>query len=171
MSEPQQEDAMRVGESDNETNYLVVDPDDYQKTKKLEAIHKTKKQVLDVRDKRMELIREYHDEFTKSKGLDVYQHRLAQTVAQYGSELLPLIEEGLDKAILEEEDLEVKISPSHSECDLLYYIEMDGRIRHDDEIKTAPETNSIAMYRQLDRIQRKLGLGLEIEEQKGPAEI
>jgi len=165
------EEKMKKKEKDSETDYLVVDPEDYQKTKKLEQIHKTKQEVLDVRSNRMKLIKDYDDDFESGQGREVYEHRLAQSVAQYGSEILPLIEEALERDTLTKEDLQVRVSPNHIECELIYFIEMDGRIRHDGEIKTAPETNAMAMYRQLERIERKLGLGLDIEEQKGPAEI
>lgn len=174
MSEPQEE-TVKVEESKEETNYLVVDPDDYQRTKKLENIHNAKKEILKVRSKRMKLVKRYSEDFSSrhsgKTGLDVYQQKLAQTVAHYGSELLPIIEEGLDKNTLDESDLEVELSPNHSECDLLLFIEFDGRIKPDDELRVAPEINSMAMYRQLERIERKLGLGLDIEEQKGAAEI
>jgi len=171
MSEaPQDTDHVEVEESTDEKNVFVVDPDDYQKTKKLEMIHNTKQEVLNVRKNRSELILELGENF-QGKGIEIYHRKLAQTVAQYGSELLPLIEEGLANGALEEDDLTSRLSPEHVEMDVLTFIQMDGRIDYKDDLEHPPEPNSLAIYRQLDRIQRKLGLGLELQEDKGPANI
>lgn len=166
------EESITVEESD-ETKYLVVDPDDYQKTKKLESIYRTKQEVLKVRDNRGDIIKDMRDTFsTKNRtGRDMYSQRLAQAVAQYGSELLPLIEEGLKKNTLSEDDLVVSLSEERLDVDVVQFIKYDGRHEYNGELTNLPEPNSLAVYRQLERIQRKLGLGLDIEEQKGPAEI
>jgi hypothetical protein len=163
-------DKMEIEEADDEKNVFVVDPEGYQKTKKLEIIHKNKKEVLNVRRNRSDLICDLADNF-RGKGLDVYQSQLAQTVSQYGSEILPLIEEGLEKGTLTKDDLTVSLSPEHTEMDVLMFIRMDGRIEYEGDLGSPPEANSLAIYRQLNRIQRKLGLGLELQEDKGPAEI
>jgi hypothetical protein len=170
MSETPQTEQVEVEESSEEKNVFVVDPDDYQKTKKLEIIHNTKQEVLNVRNNRSELIVELGDNF-RGDGIEIYQRRLAKTVAQYGSELLPLIEEGLANGTLEEDDLTSELSPEHAEMDVLTFIKMDGRIDYKDNLEYPPGPNSLAIYRQLDRIQRKLGLGLELQEDKGPASI
>ena len=169
-SEPEPEAEPKVKVEENSDSIVVVDPDDYQKTKKLEIIHNTKQEVLNVRKNRSELILELGDNFRRD-GIEVYQQKLAQTVAQYGSELLPLIEEGLENGTLEKDDLTSQFSPEHVEMDVLTFIQMDGRIDYKDDPECPPEPNSLAIYRQLDRIQRKLGLGLELQEDKGPAEI
>jgi len=163
-------DGVKV-DTDDETSYFVVDPDDYQRTKKLEMIHKAKQEVLKYRRDRPKLIEDYDGTYSGEKGIDIYRHSLAQAVAQYGSELLPLIEESVDNGILEDDDLTTQMSPEHTELDLIYFIQMDGRVKYNDKVDIPPEPNIMAMYRQLDRIQQKLGLGLEIEEDKGPAEI
>jgi len=170
MSETPQTGQVEVEESSEEKNVFVVDPDNYQKTKKLEIIHNTKQEVLNVRKNRSELILELEENF-RDDGIKVYQRKLARTVAQYGSELLPLIEEGLENGTLEKDDLTSQLSPEHVEMDVLTFIQMDGRIDYKDDLEYLPERNSLAIYRQLDRIQRKLGLGLELQEDKGPASI
>ena len=171
MSEtPQDTEHVNVEESTDEKNVFVVDPDDYQKTKKLEIIHNTKQEVLNVRKNRTELILELGDQF-RDDGFEVYEREFARTVAQYGSELLPLIEEGIENGTLSEEDLTTRVSPEHTEMDLLRFVRRGGQIKWNGEIEYAPELNSLAIYRQLDRIQRKLGLGLELQEDKGPASI
>jgi hypothetical protein len=166
------EEAATVEEPD-ESKYLVVDPDDYQTTKKLESIYKTKQQVLNIRENRGDIIKDMSDNFsTKQRtGLDMYSQRLSQAVAQYGSELLPLIEEGLEKGTLSEDDLVVSLSEERLDVNVVHFVKYDGRHKHNGEFINLPEPNSLAVYRQLERIQRRLGLGLDIEEQKGPAEI
>jgi len=163
MTEGQVEE---LEEPSEEKSLIVVDPENYQRTKKLQQIHETKKEVLKVRQSRAELIPELSDRFIDD-GLSVYQRHLARTVAQYGSELYPLIEESLERGILAEEDLTIE----YTETDLLSFIESDGHVRYDGEIEHCQEPHTMAFYRQLEKIQRKLGLGLEIEESKGPAEI
>jgi len=166
------EEAVTVEESD-EKNYLVVDPDDYQKTKKLESIYKTKQEVLKIRNNRSSIIKELSNNFSSNSrtGLDMYGNKIAKAVAQYGSELLPLIEEGLNKDTLSEDDLVASLSEDRLDMNVVQFIKYDGRVKYKDELQYLPEPNSLAVYRQLERIQRKLGLGLDLEEQKGAAEI
>lgn len=166
------EESVTVDESNTETNYLVVDPDDYQRTKKLESIHKARQEVLNVRNNRMDLINEYKGMAGPNRnGVDIYGVKLGKTVAQYGSELLPLIEDGLRNGAVDEKHLEVSLGQDSTDMDIIAYIKADGRIQYDGELICPPGPNHLAIYRQLDRIQRELGLGLELEEQKGPAEI
>lgn len=164
-------DGVKV-DTEDETSYFVVDPDDYQKTKKLEAIHKTKREVPELRKNKDSMIVEYNDRYRDyNSGVDTYNSALAQAVAQYGSELLPLIEEARDNGILDESDLTTRISPEYQKLDVINFIEMDGRVKNEGELERPHEVNTMAVYRQLERIQRKLGFGIDIEEDKGPAEI
>jgi len=164
-------DSVEMTEANEDRDLYVVDPDDYQKTKKLEIIHQTKKEILKIRRNRGKLIQEYDDGFRQS-GIEIYESNLAQAVALYGSELLPLIEEGLDEGTLEKDDVTTRIAEDKIEMDVMFFIEFDGRILDDDgDCIRPPETNTMVIYRQLDRIQRKLGLGLDLEEDKGAAEI
>lgn len=170
MTQPENSDSIEAGEVEEENDILVVDPDDYQKTKKLELIHKTKEEVLNVRRNRSKLIGELAERF-RGNGVETYQRELGRTVAQYGSELLPLIEEALENGTLEEEDLESQMAPEYKKLDVLEFIQLDGQIHLKGDIDYPPEPNTMAVYRQLDRIQRKLGLGLDLQENKGPANI
>jgi hypothetical protein len=158
---------------DDESGYLVVDPDNYQRTKKLESIYKTKQKILEVRNNRGDIIKDMNDNFGSSSrtGLDMYESKLGKVVAQYGSELLPLIEEGSSKGTLSERDLVASVSEERLDIDVVRFVKYDGRVKYKDELQYLPEANSLAVYRQLERIQRELGLGLNLEEQKGAAEI
>jgi hypothetical protein len=152
---------VEVDESD-ESNLFVVDPDDYQKTRKLKAINDAKEHVHKLR-------RDMPARTSKSEWSGIHS-RLTEAVAMYGSELQPLIEDALQREVLEKEDLETEY------CSVLEFIHFDGRIDRsdaDDEIdlEAARPIEYMAVFRQLDRIQRKLGLGLQLQEDKGPAEI
>ena len=96
-----------VEEADKEKDLFVVDPDDYQKTKQLEAIHKAKEEVREKRSNRSDIIDKRSQQFRR-KGSSIYRHELAVSIAKYGSELLPLIEEAKENGLLTEDDLTVE---------------------------------------------------------------
>jgi len=170
MSEEPSEN-VEIRESEKEKNVLVVDSDDYQRTKKLKLINKAKEEVISLRHDREDAIGYLGGNF-EGKGIETYHMKLAQTVAQYGSELLPLIEEGLEKEALEEDDTTTRELPHQAEgLDVVAFVQRDGRISNGDETRWPPEPLTLAIYRQLERIERKLGLGLDLEEDKGPANI
>jgi len=160
MSEsPRDTEEVKLEEESDEKNVFVVDPDDYQKTRKLKAINDAKDYV---RKRRKET-----PETASSKEWGGIHLRNAEAVAMYGNELLPLIEDAVDQGILEEEDLETQF------CSVREFIAYDGRVpdHENEELLDAKPQIYMAFYRQLERIQRKLGLGLELREDKGPASI
>jgi hypothetical protein len=162
---------VEIEESEKEKNVLVVDPDDYQRTKKLKLINKAKEEVISLRHDREDAIGYLGDNFA-GEGIETYHMKLAQTVAQYGSELLPLIEEGLEKGALEEDDTITRKVPDQTKgLDVVAFVQRDGRISNGNEARRPPEPLTLAIYRQLERIERELGLGLDLEEDKGPANI
>jgi hypothetical protein len=159
MSESPQTEQVEADESNDEKNVFVVDPDDYQKTRKLKAINDAKDYVRKLRQDKPNR--------AKSKEWRGIHGRTAEAVAMYGNELLPLIEDALDQGILEEDDLETEYGP------LREFVTYNGRmVDHEKEelVESKPHIY-MAFYRQLERIQRKLGLGLELQEDKGPANI
>lgn len=150
---------METEEPEEENNVFVVDPDDYQKTRKLKAIN-------DAKDHVQKLRRDMPATAGKKEWGGIHA-RVSEAVAMYGNELMPLIEDALEQGILEEEDLETEYGS------LRTFVRFDGHLP-DPESETFKDCKSIhymAFYRQLDRIQRKLGLGLDLQEDKGPAEI
>lgn len=154
MNKKKQE--MSVEQADEDTSLYVVDPDDYQRTKKLESIHKAKQEVLNVRNNRMDLIDQYGEMAGRNQdAIDIYGVKLGKTVAQYGSELLPLIEDSLRNGAIEEKHLEVSLGPDSTDMDIIAYIKSDGRIQYQGELICPPGQNHIAIYRQLNRIQRR----------------
>ena len=55
--------------------------------------------------------------------------------------------------------------------DIREVIELEGRVMANGEYQAIPRRFQKKIYRQLERIERKLGLGLDLEEDKGPANI
>lgn len=155
--EPQ--DKERVEESEEDATVFVVDPEDYQKTRKLKAINDAKAHVRSIR--------ESYPTTATSEEFRGLRRKVCESVAVYGSELLPLIEDAIEKGAIEEELLETPTGAS-----VEAFILRDGRILDEEE---RPEIASMdfamMQYRQLQRIERELGLGLELGEDKGPAQI
>lgn len=137
-----------------ETAMFVVDADDYQKTRKLKAINDAKDYVRKRR-------RDAPDTASRNEWRAIYR-RESEAVAMYGNELMPLIEEALEQGTLDEDDLETKYGS------LREFVRRDGML---EELEKPVPPMYMSFYRQLERIQRKLGLGLEMKEDKGPAEI
>jgi len=157
--EPQ--DKTTVEEPDEDTNVFVVDPEDYQVTRKLKAINDAKDHVRTLRQNTP-------NKQTKSEWRGM-RKRIGEAVAMYGNELLPLIEDAIEQGVLEQEDLETNGGYGNVKT----FIRNDGkRIDHDAKTSERPPPGySMVFYRQLQRIERKLGLGLELQEDKGPAQI
>jgi hypothetical protein len=159
MSESPQDEPIEVEESTEEKNVFVVDPEDYQKTRKLKAINDAKDYVRKRRKDEPEVAGQ-----SEWQGI---HYRNAEAVAMYGNELLPLIEDAIEQGTLEENDLETR----HGH--IREFIAYDGQIpdHEKEEMKDPDPTVYMTFYRQLQRIERKLGLGLELQEEKEPASI
>ena len=174
-SESNPEAEPKVKTEENSDSILVVEPDDYRKTQKLKAIQDAKDKYREFTLNRSERFRELDDTWANPK--EAMKNEEATSLAMYASELLPLIEEGLDTGTLSEEDLKVETDEltssiiDKSEMDIREIVDLQGQIWVDDERQSIPRKYQKRVYRQLERIERKLGLGLELEENKGPAEI
>lgn len=149
-----------VEEPDEEPALFVVDPDEYQETQKLKAISDTKKQFRKMRNSRPNT--------AKRDDWQGIRAREAEAVALYGSELLPIIEDAIDQGLLSENDLDIE----YVDTDVRSFVMYDGRtVDENGETQKPNPQRTMAVYRQLNRIQRKLGLGLELQEDKEPAQI
>jgi hypothetical protein len=174
MSEKPSE-KVEIESSEEKKNVLVVDPDDYRKTQKLKAIQEAKDHYREFTLNPNKKFDELKDTWANPK--EAIEHQEAQALAMYGSELLPLIEEGLEKGALSEDDLKVETNIAVSrlldkpEMDIREVVELRGRIWANEEKQALPQSFQKRIYRQLERIERKLGMGLDIEEDKGPANI
>lgn len=166
MSEaPQDTEHVELEESTEEKSVFVVDPDNYQKTKKLKSIHQARDHVLDVRKNKHENM----DQYKQFRGVwyDSYHRHLAESVASYGHEVMPIIEEALENGAIDDELLKVS-----EDMDIQTFVYSEGRVpSEDDELEAPSPTKTMAVYRQLDSVLRELGLGLDFEEDKGPANI
>ena len=155
--------------SDDSSTVVVTDSENYGRTQKLKHIYRAKKQVQEMRRNSEELVKEYDDYWSNEHGKVVYQRKLASTIAEYGSELLPVIEEARRDG-----QLELHHTTTQSfKLDIKEFVRTDGHKvdTESEEVEPHSVPKSLDVYRQLNRILRKLGLGLELEEEKGPAEI
>ena len=173
-SEPEPEAEPKLKAEENSDSIVVVDPDDYHKTQKLKAINEAKKEYRRYKRQRSEILQKLEEKWMNPE--EAYHSERSMRLAEYGTELMPLIEEGLEKGALTEEDM--KCSLGHGfreigfrEIDVREVVTNGGRIFEDGEMEPIPTLNSDEVYRQLERIERKLGFGLELETDKGPAEI
>jgi hypothetical protein len=170
MSEKDTEN-VEIEESEETKNVLVVDPDDYRKTQKLKSINVAKEHLKEINRNHAQLYRELKETWANPK--EALRRKRAHALASYGSELLPLIEEGLETGTLSESDLVTTLGRGRvdMDIDIRKIVRQDGHLHIQEETEPLPRNNCMEVYRQLERIERKLGLGLKLEEEKGPAEI
>ena len=161
--------------SEDTKNVLVVDPEDYQKTQKLKSIQEAKDHfksfTLNEREK-FEKLSE-----TWGNPEEALKHKEAKALSMYGSELIPLIERGIEEGGLSEDDLEVELDnvaksiTGKKNMSIRTIVKLEGRIHNGDNMRPLPSHTQMRVYRQLERIERKLGLGPDIEVDNGPAQI
>lgn len=168
-SEPEPEAEPKLKAEENSDSIVVVDPDDYQKTQKLKAINEAKKEYRKYKRQKSEILQELKEQWRNPE--KAYDSERGMRLAEYGTELMPLIEEGLEKGALTEEDMKCSLGDGFREIDVRKVVTNGGRVFKDGEMEPIPTLNSDEVYRQLERIERKLGFGLELETDKGPAEI
>lgn len=150
-------------------NVVVVDSDEYRKTQKLRSIQDAKDHFTDLRQNRSDRLDELSSEWGDYRR--VYKEELATAISLYVSELVPLIEEALSTETLIEEELHISTNtnPYHT-LDIREVARKSGEV-HLGEDEFLPASMCQKVYRQSERIERKLGLGLDLEPDKGPAEI
>lgn len=143
----------------------ATDPDDYQRTRRLKEIHDAKREVQKTLRQRHKLIVELGENFA-GKGTDTYERHLAQTVAYYGDELLPLLREARDKGALDADDVTFQATAvgRANETNITFFVETGGYVTDDDgNPEIATEVDSRKAYRTLNTLARKVGLGLDLE--------
>lgn len=158
-------DGQSVEQTDTEeATIMVADPDDYQKSKKLKAIHESKKEVREVLQDKHKIMEEVSRKKRKH-----WRSNFADAIAMYGLELMPLIEEGMRKGVIEEADLDA----GPMEPNLQTFVDSGGGVIDEESEGMRPpkQWEGMNYYQQLQRIERKLGFGLDLEEEQTPAEI
>ena len=152
-----------IGDTDEPAKLYVADPEDYAKTRKLKALNDAKEHVRKVRNNRPNTANT-----NEWKGMG---SRLSEAVASFGHELLPLLDEAENVGIID--DPEYVTAAFFKEIDVRHFIMLDGSLRSKDgEVYQPPAVESMAVYRQLQRLERTLGLGLKLEsEEKDEWEI
>ena len=168
-SEPEPESKPKVEPEENSDNIVVVDPDDYQRTQKLKAIEEAKREYRRYKREKGQILVEFSEYWGSPK--EAYNSERAMRIAEYGTELMPLIEAGLEEGVLTEEDIRFGSGNEFKEVNIKEIVRNGGQVPMDGEYKPLPALFGDAVYRQLERIERKLGLGLKLELDKGPAEI
>lgn len=152
-----------------EATIMVADPDDYQKTKKLQSIQEAKDHFKEIKRNQNEIKIELKDEWRNWE--EAYRDMRSRAISDYASEMIPLIEAGIENDSLSEDDLIASLGPKKYDINVKHIAENDGRINVDGEMEPLPGSNCNEIYRQLERIEQKLGLGLELIEDKGSAQI
>ena len=176
-SEPEPEAEPKVKAEGNSDSIVVVDPEDYQKTQKLKAISEAKKEYKEVKRNKTEYVIRLDERWRNP--LEAYRAIRAERLADYGSELMPLINEATEAEALKEKDLQCDLGKGFDEVDVTKFVRNDGYVyskagisfSDDTEFGPAPLMICNVIYRHFEGIERKLGLGLELELDKGPAEI
>jgi len=171
MPKPNDSD-IEIGEeelSTDSTTVVVTDSEDYGQTQKLKHIYRAKESVQKMRRNQEELIKEYDEYWHQTHGRDIYHRELAKSVASYGSELLPIINQALEQDQLSTPDL----LSDRFNIDIRDFITTDGQKIDTDSGDTEPYNilQTLDVYRHLNTLLGELGLGLQLEEEKGPAEI
>lgn len=161
------DDAEPADETDEQADIYVADPDDYAKTRKLKAINDAKENYKEYITNETKVYDRLADTWANPE--EAFKHNKAEALALYGSELLPLVEQGLDGGALSEEDLKVETDRltasivGKAEMDIRKVVDNRGLIWANDERQSIPHKYQDRIYRQLERIEGKLGLGLSLE--------
>lgn len=166
MSE-QQPDISLDGEA-NEV--VIIDSEDYRKTQKLKSIQETKDHYRETK-RNKHSIEDELDEYLINP-YETYNIQLVSAVVDYISELMPLIEEAQQSGTLTHSDLRVSLQSVDEEARITDIVRCHGDIQTSEgETRSIEPRDTTAVYRQGERIERMLGLGLELEEDKGPAQL
>lgn len=150
MSRDDAADGELVDEGDDDTKLYVADPDDYAKTRKLKALADAKERVRKQRD-------DWPDTASPTEWEALHQ-RLSEAVAMYGTELMPLLDEAERNGTLVDDDFWVE------DMDVRNFVHNDGLILDNTgaEVEKPHPVVSMRIFRHLQKLERKLGLGLDL---------
>jgi hypothetical protein len=143
-------------DGDDDAKLYVADPDDYAKTRKLKALSDAKAEVRKVRNNQPNTA-------SRNEWQGIHA-RLADSVASYGHELLPLLKAAEEAGKIHNGDYFA--DGGYGKTDVRVFIKTDGQLEtpDGDDFETPPPHMSMLVYRHLQTLERKLGLGLSLEE-------
>jgi len=156
-----------VESTEDDTTVVVTDSENYGETQRLKQIYKLRSKVQDLKMNQNELSKEYDDYWSNRRGWEIFEEDLANAVALYGSELLPLFY-SIDQ--ISEEDYKVTVSEGNS-VDIRFFVDKDGMRKNEGEVGAYPSLFSMSVFRRLNELVEKSGLGLETESETEPASI
>lgn len=156
----------------NEDTVVVVDSDNYRETQKLKAIQECKDHFRETNRNEIR-IKNSLSIPKSSKGEEKHFRRcLTGAIVDYISELIPIVEEAKQNGTIIESDIEFTPSQINRTATLKDLARVNGMISVDESTTERLTPNDCrTLYRQCETIERKMGLGLDLEEDKGPAEI
>jgi hypothetical protein len=166
MSESQNLD-VDIENAEDDTTVVVTDSENYGETQRLKQIYKLRSRVQDLKMNKSELSKEYDEYWSNKRGWEVFDEDLSSTVALYGSELLPVFD-SIEQ--IAEEDYKVEITEDKS-VDIRLFVNKDGKRVKDGKVEAYPSLFSMSVYRRLNELVEKSGLGLETESETEPASI
>jgi len=156
-----------VDETDESVKLYVADPDDYAKTRKLRAINDAKAHYRGFTTER----NERHKNLTNQVRFpaDELERQEAEALALYASELLPLIDEAIQKGSLSEDDLVVERdrvvnnATEGREMSIREVARTQAYIPTNGEPQPLHKSFQMKVFRELEKIEREIGLGIGLE--------
>ena len=155
---------IEVQPEESETTVVVTDSENYSETQKLKHIYELKRDVTTHIANRFELVKKYRQEYSNPKY--TYQERLADKVALYVNEVIPLLESADS---IDESDYQV--DRVNSKVDIQTFAETHGLSASGNELEPHSKIESKAVFHETNELIREIGLGVELEEETEPASI
>lgn len=166
MSESQDLD-VDIENAEDDTTVVVTDSENYGETQRLKQVYNLRSNVQELVMNKHQLAKEYDDHWGNKMGHEIFTENLANTIALYGSELLPIFD-SIEQ--ISEEDYNVTITKDKS-VDIRLFVDKDGMRAKDGEVEAYPTLFSMAVFRRLNELVEKSGLGVETESETEPASI
>jgi hypothetical protein len=158
-AEPTEADDMQLA-ADLPADPQFSSPDEYAKTKKLEAIYR-RKQHFD------NLVSRIHDRDEKTPLLP----EMTLSLWQYANELMPVIRAGLENDVITKDDLCLGGDLDGDVFDFVLTRTFPDDVTMSDSTGYPIGPALLEMYRVLTEVQNQLGIGLSIDSSSPPMQL